>query len=80
MEAGVPVKVVNAKNTSRTCSACGHCSKRNRKSQSEFVCQQCGFVMNADRNAAKNIAFRAVVNQPIVSDRLVQAPRSLAEG
>ena len=26
------------------------------------------------------LLFRAVVNQPIVSDRLVQAPRSLAEG
>ena len=80
MEAGVPVKVVDARNTSRQCSACGHCSKQNRKSQSEFVCQKCGFTMNADWNAAKNIAFRAEVNQPIVSDSLVQAPRSSAEG
>ena len=50
--AGVPVVFVDARNTSRTCSACGHCEKGNRKSQAEFVCQHCGFSENADLNAS----------------------------
>lgn len=44
---------------------CGYISKENRKSQAEFVCLKCGHSENADINAAKNIALRAAVNQPI---------------
>lgn len=57
--AGVPVVLVDPRNTSRTCSECGHCDKANRKSQSEFLCLHCGYSTNADFNAARNIAFRA---------------------
>jgi IS605 OrfB family transposase len=64
---GVPVYLINPKNTSKQCSCCGHIDKKNRKTQSEFVCVACGHTENADINAAKNIASRAVVNQPIVS-------------
>jgi putative transposase len=64
--AGVPLHTVDPAYTSKTCSACGHCAKANRKSQASFVCQQCGFACNADINAAINIA-RAAVMQPIVS-------------
>lgn len=64
---GVPVVAVNPRNTSRTCSRCGHCEKANRASQSEFLCRQCGHSANADLNAAKNIAARASVNMPKVS-------------
>lgn len=64
---GVPVIPVNPKNTSRRCSHCGHIAKANRKSQSEFVCIHCGFSLNADENAAKNISFLAEVKQPIVA-------------
>lgn len=64
--AGVPLRVVDPAYTSRTCSACGHCAKENRKSQASFVCVQCGSSMNADINAAINIS-RAGVMQPIVS-------------
>ena len=53
--AGVPVLVVDPRNTSRTCSCCGHCDKANRKSQDKFVCLQCGHSMNADINAAQNL-------------------------
>jgi IS605 OrfB family transposase len=59
--AGVPVVFVDARNTSRTCSACGHCEKGNRKSQAEFACLHCGFSENADLNAARNVRDRANV-------------------
>ena len=62
---GIPVIFVDPKYTSQQCSVCGFISKENRKSQSEFVCLKCGHAENADINAAKNIALRAAVNQPI---------------
>jgi putative transposase len=64
---GVMVELVDPRNTSRQCNACGHIDKRNRKSQSQFYCIACGYTTNADQNAAKNIRDRAAVNQPMVS-------------
>lgn len=64
--AGVAVKTVDPRNTSRTCSVCGHCEKANRRSQSEFVCKSCEYVALADANAAENIR-KAAVNRPIVA-------------
>lgn len=63
---GVPVIPIDPRNTSRTCSVCGYTDKKNRKNQASFVCLECGHTENADFNAAKNIAFRAVVNLPNV--------------
>ncbi len=65
--AGVATVAVDPRNTSRTCSECGHCEKANRKSQAEFVCKSCGFVVPADANAAENIRRRALVNAPVVA-------------
>ena len=62
--AGVPVVVVDPRNTSRTCNVCGHCEKANRKSQSEFCCKQCGHSTNADQNASLNVRDRAEVKRP----------------
>jgi IS605 OrfB family transposase len=53
---GIPVIEVNPRNSSRTCSVCGHCDKANRKSQAHFECLSCGFQANADFNASRNIA------------------------
>ncbi len=64
--AGVPLHLVDPRNTSRTCSVCGHCAEENRKSQACFCCQACGHCDNADRNAAINIS-RASVMVPLVS-------------
>ena len=64
--ASVPLRLVDPRNTSRTCSQCGHCEKANRQSQASFTCQQCGFCLNADINAAINIS-RASVKVPLVS-------------
>ena len=66
--AGVEVKFVDPRNTSRTCSACGHCEKANRQTQASFKCKQCGFCENADINAAINIS-RAKVKRPMVATR-----------
>jgi putative transposase len=62
--AGVPVVFVDPRNTSRTCSECGHCEKANRKSQSEFHCRSCGHHANADVNAARNIRALAILSWP----------------
>jgi IS605 OrfB family transposase len=68
-QVGVPVHLVDPRNTSRTCSQCGHCEKANRKSQESFLCQRCGFATNADENAALNISRKewAAVNRPLAS-------------
>jgi putative transposase len=65
---GVPVRFVDPRNTSRTCPACGHCAKENRKSQASFVCTSCGFAGPADVIAAGTIARRAAVNRPYCSE------------
>jgi IS605 OrfB family transposase len=69
--AGVPIVTVDPRNTSRTCAACGHCSKSNRKSQAEFVCKACGHRAHADRNAARNIALRAQAASKTASELVV---------
>ncbi len=59
--AGVRVVLVDPRNTSRTCSHCGHCEQANRRSQSKFLCVACGYAANADLNAAVNISRAAVI-------------------
>ncbi len=66
--AGIPLHTVNPRNTSRTCPACGHCAKANRKSQASFCCVECGLSMNADIVGALNIS-RASVMEPLVAGR-----------
>lgn len=49
------VVAVNPAYTSQTCSHCGHRSEQSRRSQSLFWCVSCGYLDNADVNAARNI-------------------------
>lgn len=63
---GIPVVFVDPRNTSRTCSECGHCDKANRKSQASFLCQSCGLSINADFNASKNIEARAKLSNSLM--------------
>ena len=77
--AGVEVRVVDPRNTSRECSECHHVAKTNRKTQARFVCGNCEHEENADTNASKNIASRAPVNAPIVSLRACNAIKYLLE-
>ena len=53
---GISVKYVDPAYTSQTCSKCGYVDKENRTSQEKFKCIECGFELNADHNAAINIA------------------------
>jgi putative transposase len=80
--AGIPVLSVDPRDTSRTCSVCGHCEKSNRKTQSEFKCLHCGHSANADVNAARNIRAKALVKVPMVGGASASAykPPALAGG
>lgn len=79
---GVPVILVDPRNTSRTCPECGYVDKANRVSQSLFSCVSCGFSAPADTVAAVNISARAAVNLPMVSNSQGSGtmPRPLAAG
>jgi putative transposase len=66
--AGVDLRMVDPRGTSRSCNPCGYEAKSNRKSQAEFVCGKCGHAEHADLNAARNIRSRALVNAPIVAE------------
>lgn len=65
---GVSLVLIDPRNTSRTCSRCGHCEKANRKSQSRFECLVCGHAEDADQNAAKNIKSKGEVRTPMVTN------------
>jgi hypothetical protein len=59
-EQGIRILKVNDRNTDQKCTECGHISCKNRKSQFQFVCEQCGDPnkpINADYNVAKNLAI-----------------------
>ena len=62
--AGVPVALVDPRNTSRECPECGHIDKRNRPKRDDFRCKRCGLAGPADHIAARNISGRAAVMQP----------------
>jgi putative transposase len=58
---------VDSRNTSCTCSCCGHVSDANRPTQEKFECVKCGYTANADQVAALNIAIRAGLVLPNVA-------------
>ena len=61
-EHGIDVIKINPKFTSQRCSKCGYISERNRPEQAVFQCKKCGFGLNADWNAALNIATPGIEN------------------
>ena len=73
----INVEYIDARYTSQRCSCCGFIARNNRKTQSGFICKNCGFRINADLNASRNICVKAresqrhsrgaAVNQPIAS-------------
>lgn len=55
---GLLVSLVQAEYTSKMCGHCGCIDDRNRQTQEEFCCVECGHSENADLHSAKNIKFR----------------------
>lgn len=80
--AGVPVALVDPRNTSRTCPTCGHIDKANRPAQAVFRCTSCGCAGHADVIAAENIRVlgRAAVMQPHVSEAALPSRQRQAAG
>ena len=52
--------------TSQTCSKCGFVHKLNRKNET-FLCRNCGYTLDADYNASKNILLSYLAQQPMVA-------------
>jgi putative transposase len=87
---GIQVVYVNPAYTSQQCSKCNYVDKKNRKTQANFCCQQCGFKLNADLNASRNISRRAwdsyqlsygaEVNQPMVGAAVLLASHQPCAG
>jgi len=69
-EAGIPVIVIDPRNTSRECPICHTIDRRNRPERSRFKCISCGFEGEADFVASINIRNRAAVSQPIVTEAI----------
>jgi len=49
------IREINPAFSSQRCFKCGHISKNNRKSQSDFTCENCKHTENADLNASDNL-------------------------
>ena len=60
---GIEVALVDPAYTSQRCSTCGYTAKHNRR-KGTFACRQCGFISNADVNAAINIRDKSFLPTP----------------
>lgn len=69
-EKGIKVIKIDPSYTSQMCPVCGYINKRNRSTQADFECLECGHIANADYNAARNIATPDIAN--IIKNRLAQ--------
>lgn len=63
---GKKVVKVDARYTSQKCSVCGHIERGNRVSQGVFRCKKCGFELNADLNASRNIRQNYIASKDTV--------------
>jgi putative transposase len=63
-------------NTRRTCPACGHVSKDNRRTQAQFLCVDCGYENHADVVGAINVLARGhrvlACGEPVQQGRSVK--------
>ena len=57
-EYGIRVEQIPPAFTSQTCSKCEHQSSTNRNSNGWFSCNECGYELDGDYNAAKNIGLK----------------------
>ena len=59
LEIGIETVFIKAQYTSQRCSKCGHTESANRHGLN-FICKHCGYSLNSDYNASKNIAFKVL--------------------
>jgi putative transposase len=52
---GIDVELVSERDTSKSCSVCGHTDDNQRVERGLYVCEECDTVANADVNCAENI-------------------------
>jgi putative transposase len=64
-EVGSRVEAVDPRKTSQRCSKCGFVHKKNRPTQSLFLCLSCGYQVNADFNAARNVEWKYLADPGI---------------
>ena len=55
---GIDVEPVSERDTSKTCSACGHADDNQRVERGLYVCGKCDMAANADVNGAENIRMK----------------------
>lgn len=67
---GLSVSLVQPEYTSKMCGECGCIDDRNRQTQEEFKCVECGHSENADIHSAKNIKFR--LTSTVLRGRLLE--------
>ena len=58
----INISFVHPEYTSQTCNSCGFISRKNRKTQENFKCVECGHLENADFNSACNIRDRLLLD------------------
>ena len=66
----IAVSTVQSNYTSKMCPVCGCIEDENRPNQETFCCVECGYVDNADHNAAVNIKNR--VGATVLRKRLLK--------
>lgn len=73
---GVKVVYIDGRYSSQKCSKCGYISRKNRKDQAHFICEKCGYQLNADLNASRNIAknYLASLNREARTGAGISAP------
>jgi putative transposase len=74
---GVLIIEEDPRHTSQRCSRCGHTERGNRTKQAAFACKACGYRLNADLNAARNLAAKGA--SPLGVGDVISPWRSGAE-
>ena len=64
----VQYRTVSNFRNSQTCPECNHADKKNRKTQEDFCCLNCGYSDNADYTSAKIALLRFNSRNSTVSD------------
>ncbi|ACX71917.1 transposase, IS605 OrfB family [Methanocaldococcus vulcanius M7] len=77
-ELGIKVEQIDESYTSQKCSVCGVIKKSNRKYRGLYICSNCGAVINADVNGARNILFKVVPNPERGRDSGLGNPRRVS--